>query len=205
MTKAEKLGLPKNTKVAWKEKGDAIAAAGVQTCTKCNITKPLNDFPQHRKNRFGKPRYSYCKLCHSDYQRYVRLRREFHITEADYKAIELFQNGACALCEKAPLPGHNKLSVDHRHTDGLLRGLLCWTCNRLLGCFRDNVAMLQRAVDYLQNPPITRLFGYERFTAPGRIGTKKRAKVLKEMKAKGGCQYAVCFVNGQGEVTAPSV
>lgn len=56
------------------------------------------------------------------------------------------QSGRCAIChdqfEKRP-------HVDHCHTTGTVRGLLCHLCNVGLGAFRDNTKRLQSAIDYL--------------------------------------------------------
>jgi hypothetical protein len=103
--------------------------------------------------------------------------------EKYYKLLE-FQDGGCAICGRKPTK--IRLSVDHRHTDGLLRGLLCFRCNRAYGLFHDNDARrLRRAADYLENSPFISLYGIQR-TAPGELGTKKRAKLLKKMKGSNG-------------------
>ena len=108
-----------------------------------------------------------------------RLRREFWITLDEYEKVLEYQGYCCAICKKPVQPGKPRLAVDHRHACGLLRGLLCWRCNRSLAVFEDNVAKLEAAIIYLLNPPFTIVFGSERYAAPGRIGTRKRAKLLK--------------------------
>lgn len=108
-----------------------------------------------------------------------RLLREFHLSEAEYQQVLRFQGGCCAICKRHASEFTNRLAVDHRHSDGLLRGLLCFTCNKRW--FRDDPVLYKSASEYLFNPPITQIFG-ERFTAPGRVGTKARAKRLKAMK-----------------------
>jgi Recombination endonuclease VII len=59
------------------------------------------------------------------------------------------QGGACALCRKPA----KKLNIDHHHGDGVVRGLLCNTCNLGLGLFQDDPAILRRAADYLDRLP----------------------------------------------------
>ena len=104
-----------------------------------------------------------------------------------HSAVLKFQKGVCAICKQAPVIGKPRFSVDHRHSDGLLRGLLCWKCNRAIGAFQrfhpDAVDLFWAAWKYLKNPPITNAFGKQWFTAPGKVGTKKRAKLLKQMEA----------------------
>ncbi len=40
--------------------------------------------------------------------------------------------------------------VDHNHSNGMVRGLLCDSCNKGLGFFKDNVVVLKRAINYLR-------------------------------------------------------
>ena len=68
-------------------------------------------------------------------QRNSALRRYYGITIADYNAMLEEQRGCCALCGK---PVGEKLAVDHDHTTGRVRGLLCILCNSLLGWYERN-------------------------------------------------------------------
>lgn len=54
-------------------------------------------------------------------------------------------NNICAICLK-----ESKLVVDHNHSTGAVRGLLCHNCNVGIGCFADSVESLQRAILYLK-------------------------------------------------------
>jgi hypothetical protein len=114
----------------------------------------------------------------------ARLRREFHITLAQFKEVLKFQGGGCAIC-KNKLNKKGKpllLAVDHRHKDGLVRGLLCWPCNKAIAILQDSVARAYEAYKYLDNPPFTQVKG-ETFTAPGRVGTIARRKLLVAFNA----------------------
>jgi hypothetical protein len=54
------------------------------------------------------------------------------------------QRGLCAIClERAPT------QVDHDHTTGHVRGILCGGCNAGLGQFREDPEIIRRAIDYL--------------------------------------------------------
>jgi len=57
------------------------------------------------------------------------------------------QNFSCALCQKEK---DYDLYVDHCHTTGKVRGLLCATCNSILGFCNDDVELLKRSIDYLK-------------------------------------------------------
>lgn len=73
---------------------------------------------------------------------------QFGITEADYAAHFDRQGGVCAICRR-PQPGKRRLAVDHDHTTGVVRGLLCTGCNSAVGRLGDTVEGLMRAVAYL--------------------------------------------------------
>ncbi|QBP33323.1 endonuclease VII [Gordonia phage BrutonGaster] len=91
-----------------------------------------------------------------------RLEAVYNISIDEYNEILDHQDGRCAICQRAT--GKSKrLSVDHWHDPnggGYVRGLLCGPCNRdVLGHLRDNVEALQRAIDYLENPPALNVIG----------------------------------------------
>lgn len=77
--------------------------------------------------------------------------RRFGMTPADYQRILDRQNGVCAICRRTN--GQKKLCVDHCHTTGQVRGLLCTKCNKGLGIFDDDAARLVRAAEYLKEKP----------------------------------------------------
>ena len=59
------------------------------------------------------------------------------------------QDGVCAICGKTPQQNIKRLYVDHDHETGDVRGLLCQQCNIGLGAFRDDKAVLHKAIKYL--------------------------------------------------------
>ncbi len=63
------------------------------------------------------------------------LQRNYRITLEEYQALLLAQGGVCAVCEK-PQKSGRKLAVDHDHETGLVRGLLCQSCNGKLEKFK---------------------------------------------------------------------
>jgi hypothetical protein len=80
----------------------------------------------------------------------------YGLKPGQYKLLYDFQGGFCAICVRAN-GATRKLSVDHDHKTGLVRGLLCRPCNDLLGHIRDNVATAHRIVRYLESPPAAAL------------------------------------------------
>jgi hypothetical protein len=88
----------------------------------------------------------------ADYRngRASHLRRTYGISLEEYEAMAESQGFVCAICHK---PNHSKkgqLHVDHSHSTGAIRGLLCFGCNNGLGAFKDNPELLLAAINYLQ-------------------------------------------------------
>lgn len=83
-----------------------------------------------------------------------RVQAVYGLPPGDYARLLAFQGGACAITLKASQV--RRLAVDHDHDTGEVRGLLTRKANRdLLGFFsRDD---LQRAIDYLDDPPYRRM------------------------------------------------
>lgn len=74
------------------------------------------------------------------------LRAGLRFDLGDYERLFASQGGACAICRKSQ-PG--PLDVDHDHATGVVRGLLCRSCNLMLGKAFDDTTTLRRAADYL--------------------------------------------------------
>lgn len=72
----------------------------------------------------------------------------YKITLDEYENLYFLQNGKCKICYKEK--EMRKLCVDHDHSTGKIRGLLCDTCNRGLGYFKDNPLFLKNAIKYLE-------------------------------------------------------
>ena len=77
-----------------------------------------------------------------------QLKTKFGISLDQYNVMLAEQNGFCKICNKT-CPSGRDLAVDHDHTTGKVRGLLCKNCNQALGFFFDNTEYLSRAVLYL--------------------------------------------------------
>lgn len=89
----------------------------------------------------------------SIYSRDKMLKSIYGLSEQQYNKQLEAQRGCCAICKKHHTKEKKALAVDHCHTTGTIRGLLCWRCNVSIGKFEDNVEILQSAINYLNNPP----------------------------------------------------
>ena len=131
-------------------------------CKKCGCTKPLTDFYKTgRKNDKPDARHYVCKECTKERvkqnhcpetYRKQHLQRTYGITPEEYDAMLVEQNNECACCGTNK-PGNTRRNkyfvVDHDHTTGKVRGLLCHQCNTALGLVRDNPNTLSEMLSYL--------------------------------------------------------
>jgi len=84
------------------------------------------------------------------------IHARFGITAQEYEAMLESQKGVCALCGQEEKEHDHRfkfkrrLAVDHNHSTGKIRGLLCARCNKGIGHFLDNPDLLQCAIEYLK-------------------------------------------------------
>lgn len=80
-------------------------------------------------------------------QRDYWLRRKYGISIEEYESLLTLQSGRCAICLQEPANG-KRLHVDHCHTSGVVRGLLCHQCNWYLGKVDSIPGLLTRLIAY---------------------------------------------------------
>ena len=76
--------------------------------------------------------------------------RKYGITIDQYEYWSQVYGFVCHLCGNK-CPSKRSLAVDHSHESGLVRGLLCINCNKGLGNFKDNIDLLKKAIEYLED------------------------------------------------------
>ena len=83
----------------------------------------------------------------------LKLLSKYGLTQEAYNQILLKQEGKCAIC-KTPFIDINP-NIDHCHTTGLVRGLLCSPCNIVLGYVEKSEKrtsnFYQRMTEYLKS------------------------------------------------------
>ena len=78
--------------------------------------------------------------------------RLYGITRQDYEMLSEKQGDSCAICLTMEAGrGHGYFHVDHDHTTGKIRGLLCDLCNRGLGYFKDSAYLMTKGAKYLES------------------------------------------------------
>lgn len=142
-----------------------MLTALVHTCTACGITKPVSEFAVRKTHRPGKP-VSQCTKCKVEYnktrrvqnkervyeiERKSKMKQTYGLSIEDYDRMLEKQGGGCAICgTTVPSERTRYFTVDHCHTTGKIRGLLCTKCNRGLGLFNDHIQRIQDAAEYLK-------------------------------------------------------
>lgn len=139
-------------------------------CTRCQQTKPVAEFYPHGSTARG--RQYWCMACCQEVRaerarqppdsmsiRKWKLQANYGISLAEYDALYRKQSGCCAICgiRKEPWqPGggvkgrYRFLVVDHDHSTGRVRGLLCFGCNLAIGHFRDDPTLMLAAAAYMR-------------------------------------------------------
>jgi len=128
----------------------------MKVCTKCKLSKELTEFHKDLRQRSGlRPDCKSCwKLSQKSFKTSPELRnahylKTYGITLAQYNELFISQKGCCAICDRHQDLFNRALSVDHCHSSGQIRGLLCDECNKAIGYFKDKTSLLYAAVYYL--------------------------------------------------------
>jgi hypothetical protein len=132
-------------------------------CPKCGLDRELRDFGKDVATAKGIS--SWCKPCKKRWRKDWRqknpeearsqdfkndFKKNYGITPEDYWRLFEAQGGRCACCGVCSEDHRRGLHVDHDHTSGQVRGLLCTKCNPGLGYFDDSVEKLEMAITYLK-------------------------------------------------------
>lgn len=130
----------------------------MKLCTKCGLDKPTTNF--YARSDTKHKIFSWCKSCHSrtyferkkqNPQAYYESRMKAHykskygLALADVQQLYDKQKGQCAICRHKT----ERLEIDHCHTTGKIRGMLCHQCNSAIGHLGDSTHQIIRALFYL--------------------------------------------------------
>lgn len=150
----------------------------MKNCKKCGEIKPFSDFYVMRVNKNGTNCYSpRCKTClrvdgtayyHTlpkekkderrkktvdklgkEYFKNHRLKNNYGITLEQFNEMYQNQNGLCYICSKEIVG--KQVKVDHNHSTGQVRKLLCHNCNTALGLLGENPSVFYRCAEYLKD------------------------------------------------------
>lgn len=90
-----------------------------------------------------------------NYYKNFFLKKTFGIDLAEYQRMFIAQDGKCGICFCAETDLDNKgrikwLAVDHCHSSGKVRGLLCGACNKAIGLLKEDANVFRSAMTYLE-------------------------------------------------------
>lgn len=86
--------------------------------------------------------------------RYRTIERKYGLSKTDYDKLIDKQNNRCDICSSPFDDKDYQPSVDHCHTTGKIRAILCRGCNSGMGHFKDNSERLRSAADYIDRHSI---------------------------------------------------
>lgn len=133
----------------------------MKTCCRCKLDKEDKYFSKYARLGLTGSLQGYCKLCASEIHKFRRklfpekmlkrgrkngLKYKYSISTEDFDNLVFRQSGKCAICETEMFPPN----VDHCHTTGKIRGLLCRSCNTGIGFLKDSPKILISAARYLK-------------------------------------------------------
>ena len=150
-----------------RQQGQNIIPIENKTCNKCNETKLATEF--YKDSGISDGRATICKKCknktairwrkknrikynaqmreyHAKHYPRLRLQR-YKLSPEEHQKMLIEQNYCCKICSKKPQT-KRPLVVDHCHKTGIVRGLLCYNCNRIITLL-DDPNLLAKAESYL--------------------------------------------------------
>ena len=110
---------------------------GYTICRQCKIRRAMDYEKRH-------PEQTKARNRRSDHA--YRLRNIYKITQEEYELMVAEQGGKCAL----PSCLNDLKDIDHDHSTGKVRGLLCHQHNLAIGQFDDDIQLIREAADYLE-------------------------------------------------------
>ena len=139
-----------------KAEKEELLQEGYKRCSRCSGIFGLEYFNKHPQGFAGKQ--AKCRVCQkkdkkpytkADTERWNKTRRmkKYGITEDCFSAMFKNQKSSCKIC--CVDLNRKTAHIDHCHTEGHVRGLLCTQCNTGLGMFKDDTSLLEEAIKYL--------------------------------------------------------
>ena len=121
-----------------------------RTCRTCSIEKPIEEYYISNTGTKGQVyRRTICKPCYSENECNRHIKKRYNMDVSDYDKLLEEQGSACAICETTEPQGQGRFHIDHNHTTGEVRGLLCHSCNSGIGHLQDSPVILAEAIKYL--------------------------------------------------------
>ncbi len=121
--------------------------------SECKTCRNIKIMSERKRNRRAYNGYmTKWRQKNPDKQHATDIKRNYGLSIEDYNALLVKQEMKCALCDKQhdPSKKRGRLYVDHCHTTGKVRALLCSAHNSMLGYAEDKIEILEKAIAYLK-------------------------------------------------------
>lgn len=119
------------------------------TCGECRYKYEYRKYKDKDPESYRLKQNKICKAYRKRFplkRKDTQLKSYYGISLQEYNDQLAHQDGRCCICKK-----QEKLVVDHCHSTGKVRGLLCLKCNLGIGYLLDNVSNLEAAIDYIKS------------------------------------------------------
>jgi len=120
----------------------------MKKCNKCNTIKELKEF--HVNNKCKTRRAASCKSCMKEYNKMHNRLKLYGLTEEKSRELEQRANGLCEICGRpqrhVSMGQVVSLCIDHNHSTGKVRGMLCNDCNKFIGMFGEDISLMDKVV-----------------------------------------------------------
>ena len=135
----------------------------MKECKVCKLKKHEDDFYAAYVYKGKKTCRPECKECNKKKsalwsknnptkRRSILIKCVYGINSEEYRNMLESQGGTCAICHSSSIGGkRNHFDIDHNHMTGKVRGLLCRSCNYLIGNSKEDILILRSAIAYLEN------------------------------------------------------
>jgi hypothetical protein len=136
-----------------KENGEKPLVRTKQTKEERSILR--KEYEKRNAQKIAKQKREYY-LRYPELKREYDLKRKYGITLNEFNEIYKKQNGKCEICGNdikiiaIKYEKKNVAHVDHNHKTKEIRGLLCGTCNWMIGYANENPEILINAAKYLE-------------------------------------------------------
>jgi len=107
-------------------------------------------YQKNREERLAYMSKKRASLGYKEYTKNLQLKRKYGISLDVYNALFADQKGLCLGCYRHQSQFINAFAVDHNHTTGRVRGLLCASCNLTIGRMNEDSNALRRLADYIE-------------------------------------------------------
>ena len=131
------------------------SSGSARKCRPC-MAKSMRDWRYRKENGITAPKKAVIRDVVKIRKKWKdnRLFTQYGLTPEDRQRMIADQHGKCAICQNpfdlSKGTFHGAVHVDHNHSTGKVRGLLCSQCNFGVGNFKEKIKTLKNAIEYLR-------------------------------------------------------